>query len=374
MNDCSTSRRTRYFTWAAFFSFGFQCLIAQNLVRNPSFEDFVQCPDNYGTFQDDVLFWTCPTNGSTDYFNSCSKQMGVLRNFAGGQKAFDGKGYSGFYAFGPKDYREYIGGEIKEELQKGKKYLVSAMISLSEKSAYAVNELGFLFGSTPLFLETTRNITHRIMVQEGISNYQGVSNFKYFTDKAGWMEVKGEYVANGTERYFTFGNFRENRRTRMVTTDESLKKAAYYFVDMISISEANQPFSLDEIYVFEGLNFDVDGFQIKEESRGELQDLVDYLKENPSLNIAIYGHTDNDGNEDYNVDLSGKRAKSVGLFLVENGLSPFRIAWKGYGDTKPLMANKTETGRKKNRRVEFIISKKKREFYASGLFEDEDNN
>ncbi|TMM57978.1 OmpA family protein [Maribacter algarum] len=368
------SKHKRYFVLIALFYCGLTACLAQNLVKNPSFEDYVQCPSDYATFHKDVLFWTCPTNGSTDYFNSCSKQMSVGRNFAGHQNVFNGKGYAGFYAFGPKDYREYIGGELKQVLQKDKKYLVSVVVSLSDKSAYAVKELGFLFGDKPLNLQTTRNIPHRMMLQEGLSNYLGMTNTKYFSNKSDWMEIRSEYIANGNERYFTFGNFKENRKTQMIVTGKNLKKASYYYVDMISISEAEPSFLLDEIYVFEGLNFDVDGFQIKEESQGKLRGLLDYLKENPSLNIAIYGHTDNYGNKDYNLDLSGKRAKSVGLFLVENGLSPFRIAWKGYGDAKPLMANKTEIGREKNRRVEFIISKKKREYYASGLFEDEDDN
>ncbi|MFS4493755.1 OmpA family protein [Maribacter sp. 2308TA10-17] len=352
---------------------GCQVTIGQNLVMNPSFEDFVQCPQEYGTFQEDVLFWTKPTFGSTDYFNSCSSTMTVDRNFTGFQAAFHGKAYAGIYAYGPKDYREYIQGELKQRLEKGRNYIVSAMVSLSEKSEYAIDELGFLFTGQEVDLHTKRNIPHSLMVREGISHYSGVIKRSFFSDKKYWIEIEGEYTADGTERYITFGNFKGNRMTRTNSTGPNLKKAAYYYIDMISVEEANKPFNFDEIYVFEGLNFDVDGFKIEGEVVTYLQPLIKYLKENPQVNIVIYGHTDNIGDREYNKALSERRAKTLGLFLVDNGLSPFRIAWQGFGDGKPVVTNDTEQGREQNRRVEFIISKKKREFYASGLFEDEDN-
>jgi len=374
MSNTSISKIVHYVISVTLFSCGCLTSFSQNLVSNPSFEDFVQCPKEYGTFQEDVLFWNKPTYGSTDYFNSCSSTMTVDRNFTGKQATFHGNGYAGIYAYGPKDYREYIGGELKQTLKIGKKYNVSVMVSLSEKSEYAIDEFGFLFTSQKLELHTKRNIPHSLMVKEGLSHYLGVIKRSYFNDKTHWTEIKGEYVADGTERFITFGNFKVNGQTRRYSTGKNLKKAGYYYIDMISVSEAVVPFNLDEIYVFEGLNFDIDGFGIEGQIKERYQPLIDYLKENPNLNIAIYGHTDNVGGKDYNKALSERRAKTLGLFLVDNGLSPFRIAWKGYGDSSPMVANSTKAGREKNRRVEFIISKKKREFYASGLFEDEDEN
>ena len=363
-------KRTPSFIAMVILFFGFQNLKAQNLVMNPSFEDLVQCPKEYGTFQEDVLFWTIPTFGSTDYFNSCSSTMTVNRNFIGKQETFHGDGYAGLYAYGPNDYREYVAGELKQKLQKNKKYVVSAMVSLSEKSEYAIDELGFYFTGKQLELETKENIPNNLMARKGLSYYTGIIERSYFNDKANWTLVKGEYIADGTERYFTFGNFKINSQTKRYSTGKNLKKAAYYYVDMISVKEASSPYNLDEIYVFEGLNFDVDGFRIDSRIKEQLLPLIAFLKNNPSLNIAIYGHTDNIGNKKYNKVLSEKRAKTLGLFLLDNGLSPFRIAWKGYGDENPIVTNETETGREKNRRVEFIISEKHREFYASGLFED----
>jgi len=356
------------------FYIGLQDMGAQNLVMNPSFEDFIQCPKDFGTFHEDVLFWSKPSDGSTDYFNSCSAQMAIGRNFNGNQDAYHGNAYVGLYAYGPKDYREYIQGELKGKLKKSVKYEISVRISLSEKSEYAVDELGFLLTSKKLELHTKRNIPHSLMVKNGNSRYLGIIGRTYFRDKKRWMELKGEYTADGSERYITFGNFKGNRYTDKNSTGQNLKTVSYYYIDLISVKEIGKRYNHDEIYVFEGLNFDVDGFSINKKVEEQLKPLVDYLKENPEVNIAVYGHTDNIGSKTYNKQLSERRAKTIGLYLVDNGLSPFRIAWQGYGDEKPLLTNATEEGREKNRRVEFIISKKKREHYASGLFEDDDDN
>lgn len=349
-----------------------QKITSQNLVKNPGFEDFVACPETYGSFQEDVLFWKQPTYGSTDYFNTCSSNMPVDENFIGVQEVFEGNAYAGFYAYGPKDYREYISGELKERLSKGKKYTFSFRISLAEKSEYAIKEFGFLFSHKILDLHTERNIPYNLMNRNGLYNYVSITSRNYYDDKNSWTKVSGEYVADGTEKYIILGNFKSNSHTHRSKVAKNLKKAAYYYIDMVRVEETEKPFRLDEIYVLENLLFNVNGYTITGEGEKQLEVLVTHLKENPSLNISFYGHTDNIGSKTHNKELSGKRAKAVGLFLVDNGLSPFRIAWEGFGDKSPVAKNETEEGREKNRRVEFVISKKSRAYYASGVFEDDE--
>jgi outer membrane protein OmpA-like peptidoglycan-associated protein len=73
------------------------------------------------------------------------------------------------------------------------------------------------------------------------------------------------------------------------------------------------------------------------------------------MTIEIRGHTDNQGTHDYNMKLSQDRAESVVNFLIYNGIKPFRLKSKGFGETEPLTENSTEDGRQNNRRVEFAI-------------------
>jgi outer membrane protein OmpA-like peptidoglycan-associated protein/tetratricopeptide (TPR) repeat protein len=107
--------------------------------------------------------------------------------------------------------------------------------------------------------------------------------------------------------------------------------------------------------VLENIFYETDKYEIKPESKAELQKLIKYLHQYPSLKIEISGHTDNVGTEAYNLELSNKRAKSVYNYLVNEGISPERLTSKGFGFAKPVASNETEEGRAKNRRTEFEV-------------------
>ncbi|MCK5536754.1 MAG: OmpA family protein [Bacteroidales bacterium] len=91
------------------------------------------------------------------------------------------------------------------------------------------------------------------------------------------------------------------------------------------------------------------------ESYSELKRLVRVLKSNPNLKIRIEGHTDNAGSDDFNLELSGKRAQSVASFLLSKGAQNKQLDVKAYGETLPVADNSTEIGKKHNRRVEFTV-------------------
>lgn len=90
----------------------------------------------------------------------------------------------------------------------------------------------------------------------------------------------------------------------------------------------------------------------------ELDRLAKLLKENPTIEIEIRGHTDNQGDPQLNIELSEQRVKKVKDYLVNDGIDKARIKGKGYGGTNPISPNDTEKNRLKNRRVEFVILKK----------------
>ena len=83
--------------------------------------------------------------------------------------------------------------------------------------------------------------------------------------------------------------------------------------------------------------------------------LVTFLKKYPKRNVLIEGHTDSIGTDDYNLDLSQRRADAVRIALVERDISLSRINTKGYGKRYPVANNDTEAGRQRNRRVEIVI-------------------
>jgi outer membrane protein OmpA-like peptidoglycan-associated protein len=110
--------------------------------------------------------------------------------------------------------------------------------------------------------------------------------------------------------------------------------------------------------VLKNIFFDTDKFVLKTESKVELDKLIAFMKANPNLVIEVSGHTDNTGVKQKNVDLSLNRAKAVVDYLTQNGIAAEKLTAKGYADGQPIADNKTEAGRKQNRRTEFKIIQK----------------
>ena len=82
-----------------------------------------------------------------------------------------------------------------------------------------------------------------------------------------------------------------------------------------------------------------------------LNAVVNFLKKNPMIQIQISGHTDDTGNAASNLQLSTQRAKSVVDYLVQNGIAPNRLIYKGFGSSQPVGNNLTEEGRANNRQI-----------------------
>jgi len=83
--------------------------------------------------------------------------------------------------------------------------------------------------------------------------------------------------------------------------------------------------------------------------------LADFLKAYPKRNVVIEGHTDNIGDEGFNIKLSQQRADAVRDLLVARGVAPQRIRTKGYGPKFPVVENDSAAGRQQNRRVEVLV-------------------
>ena len=111
--------------------------------------------------------------------------------------------------------------------------------------------------------------------------------------------------------------------------------------------------------ILKNIFFDTDSFNLKPESKGQLLEMVDFMRTNPGLIIEIGGHTDDQGSEAHNQILSEKRAGAVVSYIITKGILPTRLKSKGYGFSVPLTDNLTEEGRAKNRRTEFKILESK---------------
>lgn len=105
---------------------------------------------------------------------------------------------------------------------------------------------------------------------------------------------------------------------------------------------------------FTNVRFEVDSDELTEPSKKILDNVVNVLNKRTDLQLEIQGHTDSDGADVYNQDLSERRAVSVKNYLVNGGISADRLTTIGYGETNPVTSNKTKEGKAKNRRIEFM--------------------
>jgi len=160
-----------------------------------------------------------------------------------------------------------------------------------------------------------------------------------------------------------------NRRTEFQVT----KVAPEYSISSGSAKEAltkiletprpkssdttSQALEVGKRIIANNISFDVNETSLQNESFVALDVFVKLMKDIPSLEIEVSGHTDNLGSSKNNQELSVQRAKAVLDYIASKGVDKNRMTYKGYGSSDPIESNSTIEGRKKNRRIEFEIVK-----------------
>lgn len=351
----------------------------ENMVYNPSFEEHRDCPQHIealGVMQE-VDAWWQPTAGSSDYFNSCGgRECSVPLNKLGSQSARSGEAYCGIYC-SRDQYREYLQTRLKTPLVAGKRYRISFWVSLSEKSPHAATTIGALFTKECIEDSTLGIVMKREVIDMGDQGSQSIAVYfepqvvnsreRPLTDTKEWMEVSGEFTAEGGEEFLTIGNFFPFNKSRIVPTRDGQTPlhGAYYYVDDVSVTCIEQePVELEvsaevpevgDVILLENLYFAFDKSEVLQQSYNELVKLKELLERNPGMTIELRGHTDNLGTVEHNQRLSESRAKAVVDHLVSMGIDKSRLSWKGFGKSEPVADNGTAAGRQKNRRVEYKV-------------------
>lgn len=211
----------------------------QNLVPNPSFENFTTCPSGYAQ----LLYawpWYSPTTGSTDLFNVCctTSAAAVPANDFGTETPAQGSGYAGFYAaffYGPV-YREYLEVPLIQPLQQGVTYQVSFKISLADLSCRALTSpIGCYFSVGSVGLLGIGNLPYTPQVASAPGTLLNTTN--------GWMTISGSFVASGGEDHMTIGNFLNDANTTTVNMCPGAPLAldAYYYIDDVHVVGVGVP-------------------------------------------------------------------------------------------------------------------------------------
>lgn len=134
-----------------------------------------------------------------------------------------------------------------------------------------------------------------------------------------------------------------------VSTKNTGKKDTIKFQNIVMKPVPRKPVIITVYY-------DINSDRLNEQSKQIVDTtLLTILRESPELIVEISSHTDNIGEESYNLKLSQKRAEIVAKYLIEKGIDKNRLIAKGYGESHPMADNTTEEGRSRNRRTEFKI-------------------
>ncbi|WKK75730.1 OmpA family protein [Marivirga salinae] len=151
-------------------------------------------------------------------------------------------------------------------------------------------------------------------------------------------------VLTGSDKGYMFSS------TKVVAGEGEKDEYGNYNVNM-EIMRIEKGSSLNLNYI----TFDLNSTELDSASYFELDRVIELLNKNESIKIEIAAHTDDLGDENYNLKLSGERAKSVIKYLSSNNVSADRMIAKGYGQSKPLVPNDSDENRALNRRVELTV-------------------
>lgn len=337
----------------------------ENLVRNPSFEEYNYLPGYIGDAPGAISGWRFANeSGSGDYYHTRARgeDYRTIDNYFGSEDPHTGEAYAGFCV--TPGYREFLCSELKTKLVKGQQYRFTMYISKGDrKDVGFVKELGVMFLSRWWVLPTGLQMA----LPPQIVFYQDTG----FTQQNGWQQLTAVYTARGNEQWMYIGahewkcdtckSIPGMRRTQNPGIFGN-RNEAHYFVDDVSLVEVNDTpvkapaeFQPGITYAFSNIHFATNSALLQSVDQPDLQNILAYLLANPQVNVAVAGHTDSIGSDESNRGLSVARAEAVKNYFIGQGVSSARIRTEGYGETKPVQSNSTEEGRAQNRRVEFTF-------------------
>jgi gliding motility-associated-like protein len=214
---------------------------AQNLVHNPSMEEYYDCYYTYTHNPKNAYYWYDPTKMTSDYLHECHNNnvygagYEIPQNMYGYQWARTGKAYMFIgLALNWNNLREHISVKLKDSLDSGKTYCVSLYASFSESSTCAIDDIGFLF--------TKDSINFPVLPPPAGSPLTGWipqytnHNNGIIEDDLNWVKIEGSFIAGGGERFLTIGSFAPDSLINFIVIGSSGPPyGAGYYIDDVSV-------------------------------------------------------------------------------------------------------------------------------------------
>lgn len=183
---------------------------------------------------------------------------------------------------------------------------------------------------------------------DGTVLYEAYNNKAHYTDFTRALSLNGKIA-------LVFGG--KSRKIQNESAPAAAPVEYVYVHDTVTVEKVDTVFveiPAEVKEAFAKVNFDFDKDNLTASAKKSLDRVVDWLLTNNS-EFVITGHCDGKGSEEYNLDLSRRRCVSVVNYLVDNGIAPERLSYKGYGKGRPVEDNVSDEGRAENRRVEIFV-------------------
>jgi len=363
-----------------------------NFVPNPGFEEiartYCRWNQNGRKYMEDIDSWDSPTETTPDLLSTRAKSTcwsNPKKHSNGKQSPRNGDNMAGIKVYGKGGtdtfWHEYIMVRLDSTLKPGVKYYAEFYTMRSVKSELGSNNIGLAVSDTAI---ATRD--RMPLFLNPVVNSQDIVKSRWNF----WKKISGVFEVSQEMNYILIGNFYHDDKTKIFEFPEG-EGGAYYYIDDVYVRRAKpeenlspkpprsispppkiilkkaeivstKEIKLDSIdykvgntITLDNIEFEFDKAVLLPRSKMELSKLVDIMTDYPHLGIMIGGHTDNIGSDEYNLKLSKERAKSVVEYLVDRNVEPERLKYEGYGSSKPIASNSTDTGRAINRRVTFTV-------------------
>lgn len=316
---------------------------SQNLIKNPSFEDYWNLPTGYCQSHN-IKYWVSAKENinPVTYFNvNNGKGYSPSKSEGGEQIAFDGNGFIGL-GFGldkkTEKKTQYIYIKLGKELIKNHKYKISAHVSLAEGSKYIVNNIRCAF------------MNNKEIVSDKIKLVN--ENNSFLNSSKNWTRIECFYTATGEENIFVLGDSDYEKVLKNKFEFNILHllnvKACYYFIDNVSIVDitdkpedaVNNHNSKDDTLIkttnqlYSSLNvfFANNSHSLNKTDLIKLDSLISEISSSLKTNIQIYGYSSKIGAYEKNINLSIQRAKVVFEYLLSKTKNlNLNITYEGKG-------------------------------------------
>ncbi|WP_444998277.1 DUF4892 domain-containing protein [Aliikangiella sp. IMCC44359] len=180
-----------------------------------------------------------------------------------------------------------------------------------------------------------------------LSNMHGKRRFRYWVGK--WQRPQGDI-------YVSLLALNKGGKSSWLQQHVVESKPMKTGLITLTPDSLNRDINQNGKAVLEGLFFEYNKSELKQDSNNALNAIAAYLKNNPQIKAYVVGHTDNSGNDDYNLKLSQARANSVKETLVKKyKINTKRLTPIGIGPYSPVTSNSDQDGKAKNRRVELVL-------------------